>query len=61
MPSNNILINGVLSYQISDKNMPNILEWFEQNGYDKQERKIRDSNSVEDRAETPIPCSQPES
>ena len=52
MPSNNILINGVLSYQVSDRKMDELLEWLNQNGYDKREK---------DAGRVAIPCNQPQS
>ncbi len=33
MPSNNILINYVLSYEVNNKDMPKLIEWLEGKGY----------------------------
>ena len=33
MPSNNILINHVLSYEVNDKDIPRLIEWLEGKGY----------------------------
>ena len=32
MASNNILINYVLSYEVDDKDIPQLMEWLENNG-----------------------------
>ena len=61
MPSNNILINGVLSYQVSDKKMPEFLRWLNQNSYDRRERTGNTPTKDKDIERIAISCSQPES